>query len=80
MLFARARELCGVKEIAAFELAEGSDASVDGFLAAMVARFPPLGGAVASCGVAVNQEYVGRDHVLRGGEEVALIPPISGGR
>ena len=29
--------------------------------------------------VAVNQEYVDRAHTLEEGDEVALIPPVSGG-
>jgi molybdopterin synthase sulfur carrier subunit len=29
--------------------------------------------------VAVNQEYVGLDHPLRAGDEVALFPPVTGG-
>jgi MoaE-MoaD fusion protein len=29
--------------------------------------------------MAVNQEYAGEDAVLRGGDELALIPPVSGG-
>jgi sulfur-carrier protein len=29
--------------------------------------------------VAVNQEYVGWDHTLRPGDEVALFPPVTGG-
>jgi molybdopterin converting factor small subunit len=29
--------------------------------------------------VAVNQEYASADHALRDGDEVALIPPVSGG-
>ncbi len=29
--------------------------------------------------VAVNQAYVGRDHPLRPGDEVALFPPVTGG-
>jgi len=29
--------------------------------------------------VAVNQEYVGWDHKLRPGDEVALFPPVTGG-
>ena len=29
--------------------------------------------------VAVNQDYVGRDHPLRDGDEVALFPPVTGG-
>jgi len=29
--------------------------------------------------VAVNREYVGWDHKLRPGDEVALFPPVTGG-
>ena len=29
--------------------------------------------------VAVNQDYVGRDHSIREGDEVALFPPVTGG-
>lgn len=36
----------------------------------------PLGAAMS---FAVNREYVGRDHRLADGDEVALIPPVSGG-
>jgi len=30
--------------------------------------------------VAVNEEYRGHEHTLNDGDEVALIPPVSGGR
>ena len=30
--------------------------------------------------VAVNREYAGLETVLRDGDEVALLPPVSGGR
>jgi molybdopterin synthase sulfur carrier subunit len=29
--------------------------------------------------VAVNQEYVGADHPVKSGDEVALFPPVTGG-
>ena len=29
--------------------------------------------------VAVNQDYVGPEHALREGDEVALFPPVTGG-
>ena len=33
----------------------------------------------AAIRVAVNAEYVGRDHKLAAGDEVALFPPVTGG-
>ena len=33
-----------------------------------------------SVAVAVNREYAGKDVVLRDGDEVAVLPPVSGGR
>lgn len=35
--------------------------------------------AFAHCLPMVNQDYVSRDHVLTEGDELALIPPVSGG-
>jgi molybdopterin synthase sulfur carrier subunit len=29
--------------------------------------------------VAVNQDYVGTDHPIRPGDEIALFPPVTGG-
>jgi len=40
-------------------------------------RWPVL--APATFRVAVNRSYVGGEHELRPGDEVALIPPVSGG-
>ena len=39
----------------------------------------PLNGSMASIAVAVNQEYAGTETVLKSGDEVALLPPVSGG-
>ncbi len=38
--------------------------------------FPPLRNTVAT---AVNMAYVKSDHVLQANDELALIPPVSGG-
>ena len=38
------------------------------------------GGVWGALAVAVNQEYAGRERVLAEGDEVALLPPVSGGR
>lgn len=43
------------------------------------AEEPRLGPLKATTMLMVNQEYVDPDHVLRDGDELALIPPVSGG-
>ena len=40
-------------------------------------RFQPT--ALRSAAIAVNQEYAGPAHVLADGDEVAILPPVSGG-
>jgi molybdopterin converting factor subunit 1 len=52
--------------------------TVDDLLRALHADFPDLAGA-GRVSIAVNAEYVDRRHALADGDEVALIPPVSGG-
>ena len=76
-LFAVLREAARREELDV-ELADGATA---GDLVDAVARDTGLG-AVVQRGrvvVAVNREYVPAGHTLRDGDEVALIPPVSGG-
>lgn len=40
---------------------------------------PEFSGWRTSIRIAVNQEYVSFDHSLNEGDEVAVIPPVSGG-
>ena len=47
--------------------------------AALVARFPALARQPSPAGYAVNDHYVDGTRVLREHDEVALIPPVSGG-
>ena len=42
-------------------------------------RYPAITSNESGLVVAVNQEYQDREHVLSSGDEVALIPPVSGG-
>jgi len=42
-------------------------------------RYPRVASLATTTLVAVNQEYASEDHALRDGDEVALIPPVSGG-
>src|SRR3954462_12229652 len=75
-LFAVQRELAGSREVAD-ELPDG--ASVDDAWAAIVARFPVLAPGRASLRFARNGDYAEPATLLVDGDEVAFIPPVSGG-
>ena len=75
-LFASYRERAGS---AAVELDLPRDATVGHLAGEMLARYPGLTHDAAALVVAVNQEYQDHDHPLGDGDEVALIPPVSGG-
>jgi molybdopterin synthase catalytic subunit len=61
----------------ALEIPEGS--SVADLLGVFRERIPRLKDSLGSLAVAVNQQYAGADIVLKEGDEVALLPPVSGG-
>src|SRR4029077_13614278 len=48
-------------------------------LAHYLAEVPRMKESLASLAVAVNQEYAGAETGLKSGDEVALLPPVSGG-
>ena len=75
-LFARFSELAGVRETEV-ELGEGLNAG--DVYALLCARYPALSGFGDSLMFAVNAEYVTPEHPVREGDDVALIPPVSGG-
>ena len=61
----------------ALELDEG--ATVGDVLQHYESRIPKLGQVLPSVALSVNQHYAGPGAVLREGDEVALLPPVSGG-
>jgi molybdopterin synthase catalytic subunit len=74
-LFAGLRERAGTDRL---ELELPEPASVADVLAAM-ARTPVGVLRPRECVVAVNREYAGADAPVHAGDEVALVPPVSGG-
>ncbi len=56
----------------------GHSTARDGYDAA-VADHPALSGLQSSVMLMVNQDYVDPDHPLHDGDELAIIPPVSGG-
>jgi molybdopterin synthase catalytic subunit len=75
-LFAIQRELAGTREVP-LELAD--DADVEDAWVALVARHPVLGPGRASLRFARNGDYADPTTALADGDEVAMIPPVSGG-
>ena len=75
-LFASYREAVGAPTV---DLVLDDAGGGEAVWAALVARYPGLGRLPAPSGYAVNDEYVGGLHPLRENDEVALIPPVSGG-
>ncbi|MBM4162064.1 MAG: molybdopterin converting factor subunit 1 [Ignavibacteria bacterium] len=75
-LFAVAKDLAGFHE----KHIELPDASTAGDVLAHLANIDSRFSRWGSCmRLAVNQEYVGPDHKLCHDDEVAVIPPVSGG-
>ncbi len=70
------RERLGLSE-EFLDVAEGATAGDATSL--LSRRHGDLSAGVASLRLAVNLEYVGPSHVLSDGDEVAVIPPVSGG-
>jgi molybdopterin synthase catalytic subunit len=75
-LFAVQRELAGTREVA-LELDEG--ATVEDAWSAVVARVPVLAPGRTSVRFARNGDYAEPATTLADGDEVAFIPPVSGG-
>ena len=75
-LFAGYRQAAGTASVP-LELAEG--ATVGGLAEQVVRLYPAIGTDPSKLVVAVNQEYADHDLSLKDGDEVALIPPVSGG-
>ena len=76
LFFGQLKDVVGAAEDRV-ELPEG--ASVDDLVAHYRKRFPRWEQFRPSLAVAVNQEYAESGARLRGGDEVAFLPPVSGG-
>lgn len=75
-LFAALHELLGQRELT-LKLSEG--ATIGDLRDRLVEEHPIMRTFLPTLVWAVNEEYVLSEHRLREGDEVALIPPISGG-
>jgi len=76
LFFAVLKDLVG-KSSDVLDLPDG--ALVRDVLSHYLSEFPQMRESVASLAVAVNEEYAGAETVLKAEDEVALLPPVSGG-
>jgi molybdopterin synthase catalytic subunit len=74
--FAVVRDRAGISQM---ELKLDSGTTVARAAEAIGQQLPQLKAMMPRVAFAVNQTYVDRDTVLSGGDELALIPPVSGG-
>jgi len=75
-LFARLRDIAGTPELTR-EVASG--ATVGSLWQQLATEFPDIASYERSISTAVNADYARRNHVLADGDEVAFLPPVSGG-
>jgi MoaE-MoaD fusion protein len=75
-LFARAADLAGA---GAVRVELSPPATVFDLRAALAAQVPQLAALLARSAVAVNHDFADDAHTLTASDEVAVIPPVSGG-
>jgi molybdopterin converting factor subunit 1 len=75
-LFARARELAGADSVAV-ELPPGS--TVAALHAALAVAYPAMASLLDRSAIAVNHDSADAGQVIDDGDEIAVIPPVSGG-
>ena len=76
LLFAAHRELFGASRLT---LAVPAGANLEALYAEIVSRVPRMAELRPSTTFAVNREVVQASTVLKDGDEVALLQPVSGG-
>ena len=75
-VFARLRDIVGAAEIV--RDAEPG-ATIGGIWRELASDYPELGRYDRSISAAINAEYAKMDRVIGEGDEVAFLPPVSGG-
>jgi molybdopterin converting factor subunit 1 len=74
--FAILKDRAGVADLP-FDLPD--NATVDTAKSEIISRFPSIAELMPGIAFAINREYAKPDATLHNGDELALIPPVSGG-
>ena len=75
-LFARLRDIAGAPELAR-DVAPG--ATIGTLWGQLTREFPDFTAYERSISTAVNADYAKMNHEVRDGDEIAFLPPVSGG-
>ncbi len=75
-LFARARDLAGANRVAVY-LSDG--ATVADLRLALAATQPRLAAILEQSAIAVNSDFAAAQQCLNANDDIALLPPVSGG-
>jgi molybdopterin converting factor subunit 1 len=75
-LFARLRDIAGAAELAR---EVGPGATIRSIWQELVREFPELARYERSISTAVNADYARMDTAVGDGDEIAFLPPVSGG-
>ena len=76
LFFAQLKDVTGCDSV---ELTAGSPLNMETLWVELLKRFPKLAAHSASVRLARNWEYAAPDTQFTNADEVALIPPVSGG-
>src|ERR1700754_4682196 len=76
LLFVQAREMAGAASLA---MQVAPPATVASVFARLTAELPKLAAMERSLLFAVNETYAGREQPLNDGDQLAVLPPVSGG-
>jgi molybdopterin synthase sulfur carrier subunit len=74
--FSHLKDIVGASDLEV-DVAEGTN--VDELLALLYEREPPLRAWDGSILIGAGLEFVGRDYVIKSGDEIAIMPPVQGG-
>ncbi|SEM67680.1 molybdopterin converting factor subunit 1 [Lihuaxuella thermophila] len=61
------------------EIPVDSEISVSELRERLISTYPEHERSIRSCMIAVNHEYVTQETAIKTGDQIALIPPVSGG-
>jgi molybdopterin converting factor subunit 1 len=76
LFFAQLKDVTGCEAV---DLAPRSPLNRDGLWGALLEKYPALAAHRSSVRLARNREYAAPEAMFSHGDEVALLPPVSGG-